>query len=153
MNPYETKSLLFSVRIYVPISRTDQNFWILNCNLQNVAGLNSYLPFEISPAKIDTVLIWCILTCCRWNDSYDGASIALLCFPCDYLFLKAVIDPTRGMFHNKINLISSGCPLPSIALQVRNRGLNQSILKAVCTNSLWCRIIRMKDERKTFHIF
>ena len=30
---------------------------------------------------------------------------------------------TRGIIHNKIHLISPGCPLPSIALQVQDRGL------------------------------
>ena len=32
-------------------------------------------------------------------------------------------DCTRGMTYNKINLVSPGCPRPSIALQVQIRGL------------------------------
>ena len=30
---------------------------------------------------------------------------------------------TRGMIHNKLSLISPGCPRPCIALQLSNRGL------------------------------
>ena len=30
---------------------------------------------------------------------------------------------TMGIMHNNINLISSGCPRPSIAFHVQNRGL------------------------------
>ena len=36
---------------------------------------------------------------------------------------------TRGMLHNKIHLTSPSCPLPSIALQVQNRGLKHQSFK------------------------
>ena len=47
---------------------------------------------------------------------------------------------TKGMFHNKMHLNSSGCPRPNIALQVQNRGLKSFIhlkesVDLACTSS------------------
>ena len=40
------------------------------------------------------------------------------------------ISPAKGAFHNKIQLISAGCPRSSIALQVQNHDLkHHSFLK------------------------
>ena len=42
---------------------------------------------------------------------------------CMYAMLFIDRSCTRGMIHNKVHLISSGCPQPGIALQAQNRGL------------------------------
>ena len=68
------------------------------------------------------------------------------------------ISCTRGMIHNKIHLISSGCSLPSKTLQVLNRGLKHQLFYfcwriARLTHSLrmfqlitWCKHYRARGR-------
>ena len=73
--------------------------------------------------------LWRIPSTCRLDDSerslaFTANSVDIL----EWNLLKffrcsMILRCTSGIFHNKIHLISRGCPWPSVALQVQNCGL------------------------------